>query len=169
MDAIQAILSRRSIRRYTDKKVPDDAIKTLLEAAMAAPSANNKQPWHFVVVTDRKILDAVPAFHPYAKMLFEATAAILVCGDESVETTGSFLIQGCSAAVQNILVSANVLGLGTVWLSSHPREERMDGFRELFRLPAGVIPVALISIGYPAEEKLPSGRYDESRVHWNSW
>jgi nitroreductase len=169
MDALSSILTRRSIRRYTDKKVSDETIKTLLEAAMAAPSANGKQPWHFVVVTSREKLDAVPGFHHYSKMLFEAPLAILVCGDESAEPTPGYMAQDLSAAVENIMIAANSLGLGTVWLGTYPREERMKGMRDLFKIPAGFLPFAMISIGYPAEQKEPSKRYYEARVHHNEW
>jgi nitroreductase len=169
MDALSAILTRRSIRRYTDKKVSIETIKTLLEAAMAAPSANNKQPWHFAVITDRDILDAVPGFHPYSKMLFEAPLAILVCGDTSLEARAEYMSQDLSAAVENILIAAQGLGLGAVWLGICPREERMAGMRALLKIPDGILPFALISIGYPAETHPPANRYIEERVHRNAW
>ena len=169
MDALEAILKRRSIRRYTGKPVTPETVHALLEAAMAAPSANNKQPWHFVVITERAVLDAVPKFHPYAKMLFEAPLAILVCGDTSLESHPGYMAQDCSAAVENILIAAQAQGLGAVWLGVYPREERMAGMKDLLKIPDGVTPFALISIGYPAEEKAPSYRYAEERVHHNKW
>jgi nitroreductase len=169
MEALDAILSRRSIRRYTDKPVLPETVRTLLEAAMAAPSANNKQPWHFVVVTERFILDAIPKFHPYSRMLFEAPLAILVCGDTSIESHPGYIAQDCSAAVENILIAAQGLGLGAVWLGVYPREERMVGMKDLLKIPDGILPFALISFGYPAEEKPPSNRYSGSRVHHNKW
>ena len=169
MEALDAILSRRSICRYTAKQVSPEIIHTLLEAAMAAPSANNKQPWHFVIITERAILNAIPDFHPYSRMLFEAPLAILVCGDTALESHPGYMAQDCSAAVENILIAARGLGLGTVWLGVYPREERMKGMRDLLKIPDAFIPFALISIGYPAEEKPPSARYDESRVHHNGW
>jgi len=169
MEALDAILSRRSIRRYTAKQVSPELIHTLLEAGMAAPSANNKQPWHFVVITEREILNAIPDFHPYSLMLFEAPLAILVCGDTSLEARPGYLAQNLSAAVENILIAAQGLGLGAVWLGVYPREERMAGMKELLKIPEGFIPFALISIGYATEEKPPSRRYSESRVHHNKW
>jgi nitroreductase len=169
MEALDAILSRRSIRRYTDKPVPTETVRKLLEAGMAAPSANNKQPWHFVVITEREILDAIPDFHPYSRMLFEASLAILVCGDSSLESHPGYMAQDCAAAVENILIAANGMGLGAVWLGVYPREERMAGMKELLKIPEGFIPFALISIGYATEEKPPSRRYSESRVHQNKW
>lgn len=169
MEALEAIMKRRSIRRYTDKPVTDETVRTLLEAAMTAPSANNKQPWQFVVITERAVLDAIPNFHPYSRMLFEAPLAILVCGDMSAESRIGYVAQDCSAAVENILIAANSLGLGAVWLGVYPREERMAGMKDLLKIPDGITPFALISIGYPAEEKSPSNRYEESRVHHNKW
>jgi len=136
---------------------------------MAAPSANNKQPWHFVVITDRAVLDAIPNFHPCSRMLFEAQLAIFVCGDTALESHPGYMAQDCSAAVENILIAARGLGLGTVWLGVYPREEKMAGLKELLKVPEGFIPFALISIGYEAEEKPPSNRYSEMRVHHKGW
>ena len=169
MDAMEAILSRRSIRRYTSKPVPEELIKELLEAAMSAPSASNQQPWQFVIIDDRRILDEIPKFHPYAHMLKEASWAIAVCGDQSLATMSGYWVQDCSAATQNILIAANAKGLGAVWLGVYPREERAKTAQKLLGLPEHVVPLCFISIGYPAEEKPPSNRYDESRVHRNRW
>jgi nitroreductase len=169
MDALEAIFARRSIRCYTAKEVPPQIIHTLLEAGMAAPSANNKQPWHFVVISERAVLDAIPKFHPYSRMLLEAPLAILVCGDSRLESHPGYMAQDLSAAVENILIAAQGLGLGAVWLGVYPREERMAGMKDLLKLPDGIMPFALISIGYPAEEKPPADRYSEQRVHLNQW
>lgn len=169
METLKAILSRRSIRRYTDKPVSAETIRALLEAGMAAPSANNNHPWHFVVVTERAILDAIPKFHRYSRMLFEATLAILVCGDTNFEPNPGYMAQDLSAAVENILLAAHAQGLGAVWLGICPRKRRMAGIKQLLHLPENITPFALISMGYPAEQKPPSGRYAESRVHHNGW
>jgi nitroreductase len=169
MDAMEAILSRRSIRRYTDKAVPGELIKELLQAAMSAPSANNEQPWQFVIIDDRRILDEIPRFHPYAHMLREASWAIAVCGDLNLEMVSGYWVQDCSAAIQNILVAAHARGLGAVWLGVYPREDRVKAVQKLLGLPEYVIPLCFISIGYPAEKKPPSDRYNESRVHHNRW
>ena len=168
MDAMEAILSRRSIRRYTDKPVPEELIKQLLVAAMSAPSANNQQPWQFVIIDDRRILDEIPRFHPYSHMLREASWAIAVCGDNDLALSG-YWVQDCSAATQNILLAAHALGLGAVWLGVHPNEKREKEVQKLLGLPEHVKPLCLISIGYPAEKKSPSNRYNESRVHHNRW
>jgi len=169
MDALNAILSRRSIRKYTAQPVSEEMIRELLEAAMAAPSAGNEQPWHFVVMDDREILDAIPRFHPYSRMLEEAPMAILVCGDLELQKYEGYWVQDCSAATENLLIAAQAKGLGAVWLGVYPIEERVAGFRNLLGVPDHVIPFALISIGYPAEQKPGADRYNSSRVRRNRW
>lgn len=169
MNTFEVILTRRSIRKYKDKAVPEEDIHDLLKAAMAAPSANNRQPWHFVVIDDRKVLDEIPKFHKYADMLKDAHLAILVLGDQRLEQTEGYVIQDCSAATQNILLAAHSKGLGAVWLGIHPREERMSGMRNLLGLPEHIIPLSLIAIGHPAEKVPQVDRFDEKRIHKNKW
>ena len=169
MEALEAILSRRSIRRYRSKPVPEKTVSELLRAAMSAPSANNLQPWHFVVVDDRAVLDAIQEFHPYSKMLSEAPLAILVCGDSRAEDKQSYMIQDCSAATQNLLLAAHAKDLGAVWLGIHPRQGRVEGCRKLFDLPDHILPLALIAVGHPAESKPRADRFDPSRVRRNRW
>jgi nitroreductase len=167
MDAVEAILSRRSIRKYTGETIPEDTLTELLKAAMNAPSAHNGQPWSFVVITERKILDAVPDFHPYASMLKSAPAAIAVCGDSKADPL--FWEQDCSAATENILLASHALGLGAVWLAIHPYAERVQGIRKMLALPENIVPLCLVSIGHPNEQKPPGQRYDPAKVHRNSW
>jgi nitroreductase len=166
-DFIQTIFARRSIRKYTDESVSEADIQTLLEAAMAAPSASNRKPWQFVVVTKRQTLDKLAEIHPHGKMLFEAPLSIAVCGDlTSVER---FWVQDCSAATENLLLAATALGLGSVWLGVYPREERVAAVRQVLGLPEKITPLNLISIGHPAEEKEARTQYDETRVHREHW
>lgn len=169
MDAMDAILTRRSIRKYTEAAVPGDLIEEILEAAMAAPSAGNEQPWHFVVINDRELLDAIPKFHPHSKMLKQAAAAVAVCGDMTLEKHKGYWVQDCSAATQNLLLAAHALGLGAVWLGVFPREERVAGLKKLLGLPEEVVPLALVSIGYPAEKKGRADRFKEERIRYNGW
>ncbi|GAB6158429.1 nitroreductase family protein [Desulfotomaculum varum] len=166
---MKAILARRSIRKYTSEPVSEQDIRDLLAAAMAAPSAGNQQPWHFVVIDDRKILNEIPGFHPYAHMLKEAPVAILVCGDESLEKFKGYWVQDCSAATQNILIAVQEKGLGAVWLGIYPTEERVQGLRRLLNIPQHIIPFSLVALGHPAEHKEPANRYNESRIHRNKW
>jgi len=169
MDAFEAIHGRRSIRQYTDQKVPEDAIEELLKAAMAAPSANNEQPWHLVVIDDRDTLDAVPDWHPYAAMLAQAPLAIVICADTRNGQCKDYWVQDCSAAIQNMLLAAHAKGLGAVWLGVHPEEDRVRKTQELLALPKDVIPLAFVAVGYPAEQKPPEDRFDAGRVHRNRW
>lgn len=166
---MKAILNRRSIRKYNNEPVGKDAITSLLKAAMAAPSARNQQPWEFVVIDNRKILDQVPNIHPYAQMIKEAPVAILVCGDKTREKTEGYWVQDCAAATENILIAAEDLSLGAVWLGVYPRKERVDGITKLLKLPNHIVPFALIPLGHPAEHKEPSNRFDTARIHSNGW
>ena len=169
MDAMEAIFTRRSIRAYTDQPVAEELIEDLLKAATAAPSAGNQQPWHFVVIDDRTTLDAIPEYHAYSAMLKGAPAAIVVCSDGGREGMGAYWPQDCSAATQNLLLAAHVKGLGAVWLGVYPRQERQDDIRGIFDLPAHVHPFALVSLGYPGEEKKIPDRFKPERIHWNKW
>jgi nitroreductase len=167
MDALLAILSRRSIRKYTPQALSAQTVHTLLEAAMAAPSANNAQLWRFVVVTEPAQLGALAAVLPYGQMLLQAPLAIAVCAE--VARGERYWVQDCSAASENILVAANALGLGGVWLGVYPREERVAGVAQVLGLPEGILPLCVLSLGYPAEERAAPNRYDATRVHHERW
>jgi nitroreductase len=169
METLNVIFNRRSIRKYKSQAVEPEKIEQLLKAAMYAPSARNTQSWQFMVITERAILDEIRKVHPYAGMLKEATLAILVCGDKTLETNEGYLNTNCSAATQNILLAAYDLGLGSVWLGVYPREERMKGLSSLFQLPGHIIPISLIAIGYPAEAKEDPDRFLPERIHYNKW
>jgi nitroreductase len=169
MDAYEAITTRRSIRAYTAQPVSEELIRELLAAAMSAPSASNRQPWHFLVITERHQLDAMTAILPYGQMLRQAPLAIVVCGDRERQPMDGYWVQDCSAATENILLAAHAKGLGAVWLGVYPRQERIEPLRRLLGLPDQVPPLAVLSIGYPAEQKEPAGRYDESRIHRDRW
>ncbi|MDD2365054.1 MAG: nitroreductase family protein [Desulfuromonadaceae bacterium] len=170
MDTVDAIISRRSVRLFLDRNVEYEKIETVLKAAMYAPSAVNEQPWHFLVINDRKLFPAIMKFHPYASMLKTAPLAILVCGDLEKEVAAGNWVLDCSCASQNILLAAHSIGLGAVWAGVYPEEERMNSFSSLFRLPENVIPFALIVIGYSATvfSKQPA-RFKAERISLNSW
>ncbi len=161
------IFARRSIRAYTSEPVAEADIKALLEAAMAAPTAANKRPWHFVVVTEREVLDALAEAHPYGSMLAQATLAVAVCADPSISER--YWVQDCSAATENLLVAAASLGLGAVWLGCHPKDERKTPVREVLGIPDTTEVLSLLSIGHPDEVKPARTQYDEGRVHWQRW
>lgn len=169
METLRTILSRRSIRKYSGRDIPEEHYEILLRAAMYAPSARNRQPWHFIIIGDKTILTALAESTPAWKMLSHASRAIIICGDTTIEDTESFVIQDCSAATQNILLTAHELGLGAVWLGVHPREDRVRTISELFKLPSNIIPVSMLSLGYPDEERQTEDRYLTERVHFDRW
>jgi nitroreductase len=166
---MNAIFNRRSIRKYTRQEIPEEIIEKLMRAGMAAPSAGNEQPWHFVVIKDKDILSAIPKFHPYAQMLREADCAIVVCGDLVLETNKGFWVQDCSAATENILIEATDLSLGSVWIGVHPDKDRVKPLQALLGLPETVTPLCIIALGYPTDSKAPVDRYNAARVHRNKW
>ncbi|NFN86120.1 nitroreductase family protein [Clostridium sporogenes] len=166
---MNAILKRRSIRKYKDKKISDDIVEGLLRAGMAAPSAVNGQPWQFIVLRDKEIMKKITKVHEYSKMLLEADVAIVVCGDKSKELIDDFWVQDCSAATGNILIEAEDRGLGAVWLGVYPIKERIEGIKEILNLPEAIIPLSVIPIGYPNEDKKPIDKFDKERVHYNRW
>ena len=169
MDALDAILTRRSIRQYQDMAVREELIEKVLAAAMSAPSARNAQPWQFVVVTDRKILQQMSKINPNAAMAARAPLGILICGDLRLELSSGYWVVDCAAAAQNLLLAAHALGLGAVWTGIYPRQERMEGFHRLLGLPEEVLAHSLIVLGYPAERPKSQDRYQRERVHRNGW
>ncbi|GAB7021999.1 nitroreductase family protein [Salidesulfovibrio brasiliensis] len=169
MEVMEAIRSRRSIRKYTDEPVSEADVKDILEAAMMAPSAGNAQPWQFVVVDDPEKLAACKDVNPYAAMAPKAPLGVLVCGDMSLEKFPGYWPQDCAAAVQNMLLAVHGKGLGAVWTGIHPIVEREEGFARLFGLPENVKPLALVVIGHPAQNPTAESRYKAERVHRNEW
>jgi nitroreductase len=168
METLDAIMTRRSIRRYKDKKIPEKIITTLLKAAMNAPSAHNRQPWHFIVIDNHETMIKITEYHQYSKMLNGASHAIIVLGDTDIQST-DFWIHDCSAATENLLIAANALGLGAVWLGVHPSNNLIAETKKLFSIPESIIPLSIISLGYPEEKKQPRKNYDPERVHRNEW
>jgi len=167
---VENIMTRTSVRDYTDQTISADTIEMLLRAGMAAPTAVNKQPWHFVVVNSREKLDQLAQTNPYAKMLEKAPLAIVVCGDMSKALEGearAFWIQDCSAATENILLAAHALGLGAVWTGLYPDEERVDAVSEVLKLTDNIIPLCTIVIGYPAEQPQPKDKWKPENVSYN--
>jgi nitroreductase len=164
---INAILARRSIRKYTDEPVSEEHITAMLEAAMSAPSGMNLKPWHFVVVSERERLDRLGATTKSWGMLKEAPLAVVVCGDPAISE--KYWDQDSIAALENLLIAVSMLGLGGVWLGCHPNPERVGPVREILGIPEPVVPIAVLSIGHPAEEKEPRTQYDGERVHRNRW
>lgn len=169
MNIIDLIINRRSIRKYTPEPIPPDTLQLLLKAAMYAPSAVNRQPWHFILVTEREVMLRIAAVHPYASMLRQAAAAIVVCCDLKQANTPEYGPVDCAAATENILIAAHGLGLGGVWLGVHPRPERKRALAELFAIPEDIIPFSVVSLGFPADKPPHPERFRPERIHYNQW
>lgn len=170
---MQNILSRKSVRAYTDQSVSRAQIDTLLRAAMAAPTGRDMRPWKFIVIDDKEMLKTLAEQLPYAKMLPEAQAAVLVCGDLSVtddkgNPSGNWMFD-CSAATENLLLAAESMGLGAVWTAVYPYDERLRPVTEVMQLPDYIVPLNVIPIGYPKGNPQPKNKYDADNIHYNGW
>ena len=169
---LKAILTRTSVRSYEEKPIEKEKIEKLLRAGMAAPSAVNKRPWHFVVVTDRNQLESLSEANPYAAMVASAPLAIVVCGDMNKALEGDareFWIQDCSAASENILLAATGMGLGAVWTGTYPSKERCAAVAKVLALPESLIPLNTIVIGYPDKEVHPKDKWNVENVSYNMY
>ncbi|MDR7867065.1 MAG: nitroreductase family protein [Sporomusaceae bacterium] len=167
---MEAIFTRRSIRRYADEPVDAGAVEKLLAAAMAAPSAGNEQPWEFIVVHDQATREEITRVHPYSQMLRQAPVAIVVCADKARSRYPvEYWVQDCAAATQNILLAAAALGLGTCWLGVHPVPERVAGVRRVLAIPEPIVPFAIVAVGHPAEQSGRVDRFDEKRIYRESY
>lgn len=169
MNALDCIMTRRSIRTFTTAPVDPVLIETALAAAMAAPSAGNAQPWHFVLMTSRTLLDQVPEFHPHAAMVRQAQAGILVCAEPGLEKYPGYWPIDCSAAVQNLLLALHAQGLGAVWVGVYPEESRVVNFRKLLGIPDSVIPHSFIPFGHTDQPSSRADRFRPERVHQGGW
>ena len=165
------LLARRSIRKYTDAPVSDEALKLALEAAMAAPSARHCDPWHFIIVREQTDRDALADALPDGQMLRHAPAGIIVCGDLAAAHRNplSYLLQDVSAAIQNLLLALHAQGLGAVWLGIHPNDDRIQAVKTAFKLPEQIVPVSAIALGHPAEHPEARTRFDATKVHYGAW
>ncbi|MDP4094448.1 MAG: nitroreductase family protein [Bacillota bacterium] len=163
------IINRRSIRKYENKPVPREMIFKLLQAAMNAPSACNQQPWHFVIIEDKNILDKISRIHGGFTTIKNSPVTILVCGQPDITQLEFFWQQDCSAATQNIHIAAKSLGLGSVWMGINPNGgQDSDIIREALNLPDNIKPFSLVSVGFPAESRKVEDRFNESRIHYNN-
>ena len=166
---MKEIFSRRSNRKFTGEPVSDAHIEKLLRAAMNAPSACNEQPWEFVVIKDRDIMKQIRTYQRFSAPLDTADLAIVVCGDTKRQQFDGFWVQDCSAATQNLLLEAEYLGLGAVWMGLHPIKRWTDKTKELLNLPDQVMPLGVIAVGHPAMRAEPVDRYQPDRVHFDKW
>lgn len=169
MELIGGLLSRRSIRKYTSEKITDEIIETIIHAAMYAPSAVDKQPWHFIVFTAEEKFQKIIEVNRNAWMLEQCAAAILVCYDENLQHGPGYGPVDCSAATQNMLLAAHGSGLGSVWVGVYPRTDRIEGVQKIFNLPVNIKPFSIVSLGYPAEKKNNPERFKKDRIHYENW
>lgn len=170
MNVMDCIYKRRSIRKYMDKEVEKDTLEMLIRAAMAAPSAANRQPWEFIVVTDRDKMNELRASLFFGQ--YNAPAAIVVCGNMELAFANSgkeYWVQDCSAATENILLAALELGLGTVWIGVYPEPQKCKPVCTILNIPEHVIPLGVIYVGYPDEEREARTQYNEKRVYWQEY
>lgn len=170
--AIDNIMTRASVRTFTAQPVGSDTINILLRAGMAAPTAVDKRPWHFIAVTDKAQLAALAKANPYATFAAKAPVAIIVCGDMRYALEGKGRdnwVLDTSAATENILLAAHALGLGAVWTGVYPSTERMEAIAKVLKLPREVVPMSNIIIGYPAQKVAPKDKWDEQRVSYDTY
>lgn len=163
---LETIFSRKSVRTYTDQPVSVDDLMMLVRAGMAAPTGMNRQPWEFFIVQDKALMASLSEKIPYARMLKEAQAAIVVIGNPEKSV---YWYLDCSAAAQNILLAAESIGLGAVWTAGYPYEDRMETISKAVGIPKPYLPLCLIPIGYPKGEQKPKDKWVESKVHLNTW
>ena len=176
---INNIMSRKSVRSFTGQKITEAQIETLMKAAMAAPSAINIQPWHFVVITDDSLLSSIYAGDPQAEMFTSAGTVIIVCGQtknirrnpdgEESERENPFWFEDCAAATENLLLAAESMGLGAVWTAAYPMEGRMNRYVEALGLPEGVLPFCAVPVGYPSGNDQPKDKWKPEKIHRNRW
>lgn len=169
---LNAIASRTSIRSFEQRAVSADTVELLLQAAMAAPSARNRQPWAFVVVDDPKLLAQLADSLPYAKMAARAPLAVVVCGvltESGGASNHGWWVQDAAAATENLLLAAHAIGLGAVWTGVYSYEDRVRAVRNVLGLSRSVVPLNVIPLGYPAETPAPKEKWDPAKVHRNGW
>lgn len=163
---LEWILKRRSIRAYSDAPVSDAQAQGLLQAAMAAPSADDARPWAFVVVRDPEKRQALAETHQWSQMCAQAPVVIAVLGDPAAS---DHWVEDCSAATENLLLAAAGLDLGAVWVAVYPRPQREDHVRQVLDIPDQLRVLCLVPVGHPAETKPPRTRYEEGKVHYEAF
>lgn len=171
-EAIQNIMTRVSVREFTGEKISEAQLDTLLRAAMAAPSAINKQPWAFIVVTDEAKIAALGEALPYSRCSNKPAVAIIPCGDLSKAIEGemaNFWINDVSAATENLLLAAHAMGMGAVWTGLHPDMNRAKMVQEMLGLPEHIIPLCVVPVGIPAEQPEIKDKFKPENIHYNGW
>ena len=169
---MNAIFKRKSIRKFLDKEIEDEKIERLLKAGMQAPSAVNSQPWEFLVVKDKESIEAISNMSIYSKPAKTSTCCIITLFNNDYLSRFKKYVwveQDMGACTQNILLQAVEEGLGAVWLGTYPDEERVNYLKEHFNIPENVYPYLVIVLGYPTEDYTGTDRFDENRIHYESY
>lgn len=169
MESLEALKTRRSIRKYQNKRIPSEIIKEIIYCAMYSPSAFDYQPWHFIVADKKELFDKILSILTHAEFIKEASHAILICGDTRLEENTGLLIQDISATTENLLLAAHTSGLGAVWVGIYPFDVQVKGIQDLFGLQDNIIPVSMVVLGYPGETPEQPERYKPERIHFNKW
>ena len=173
-DVLKALANRRSVRQFSDLPLEAETIKTILEAGMRGPSCVNSKDWYFIVVTDKEMLNKMADINGKpAEPLRSAQAGILVCGDlqRAFQKAPEYWVIDSAIAIENMILAAHSLGVGSVWLGTWPQEARVTGQKELFGLPEHVVPHSILALGYPdgGLNKAEPAPFDPDRVHYNKW
>lgn len=171
---INCIMTRASVRNYSEREVPDSIVEKILRAGMAAPTAANQQPWEFVVVTEQNLKDSITSAFEYTKMVAHCSFAVVVCGDmdnlfKGDIADGGFWVEDCSAASENMLLAAHALGLGGVWCGIYPLKDREGRLRDILKLPSRLTPLNVMAFGYPSQPVMPKDKWDPSKIHYNAY
>jgi nitroreductase len=170
METLEAINTRRSIRKFILREIPDEIVTKILQAGMCAPTSGNQRPWQFIVIRDRVMIDRFIEAYPYSKkMLPDVPVTIMVCFDRNLEKYEKRWQMDCANATLSMLLATHSLGYGGLWLEIYPIEERINKIQDSFGIPDSVVPFALVTIGHAAEEKPPIDRFDQSIIHYDKW
>jgi nitroreductase len=166
---LDSSLTHKSVEKNTEKGVPKDMLQSLLKAAMSAHSADDERPWHFIVIKDQSVLEQISKIQKLAYMVAQAPAAIIVCGDKTLQKHRGFWIQDCAAATQNLLIDANKLKINATWEGIYPIEGRIQQYSKLLKTPEYVIPFSLVVLGFAVEYRVSGNKFDKKRIHYDRW
>ncbi len=178
MDLMEGLLTRRSVRKYeTERKIDKETIKEIIKAAQYAPTAHNKQPWEFLVVDDREVLEHLRHIQRWTSFAKDAACVVFVCGDTEKSFSRNkenekwtFIDVDCAIATENLMLAAWAKGIGTCYCGAAPMQRVVDDLKEYLHLPENIRPFAIITMGYPAETpKQPDDRYNPDKIHWGKW